>query len=99
MKYSILHISDIHKPSGVEYTSLFQSLRRDFGCYTENEGILPPSFIIVSGDIIEGAYSDAEIKQQYDNVSLFLTEICHFFLQGDRKRLIIVQLRPLSKIA
>ena len=91
MKYSILHISDIHKPSGVEYTSLFQSLRRDFGCYTENEGILPPSFIIVSGDIIEGAYSDAEIKQQYDNVSLFLTEICHFFCKVIERDLLLYQ--------
>lgn len=90
MKYSILHISDIHKAPGVEYASLFQSMRRDFEYYTENEYILAPSFVVVSGDLIQGAYTDDEIRQQYDNVALFLSDICHFFLKGDRKRLIIV---------
>lgn len=90
MKYSILHISDIHKAPGVEYASLFQSMRRDFEYYTENECILAPSFVVVSGDLIQGAYTDDEIRQQYDNVALFLSDICHFFLKGDRKRLIIV---------
>ena len=90
MKYSILHISDIHKGQDVEYGPLFQSMRRDYECYTNQEGLLPPSFVVVSGDLIQGAYNDDEIRQQYDNVSLFLSEICDFFLNGDRKKLIIV---------
>lgn len=90
MKYSILHISDIHKEQDVGYGPLFQSMRRDYECYTNQEGLLPPSFVVVSGDLIQGAYNDDEIRQQYDNVSLFLSEICDFFLNGDRKKLIIV---------
>ena len=90
MKYSILHISDIHKGQDVGYDPLFQSMRRDYECYTNQEGLLPPSFVVVSGDLIQGAYNDDEIRQQYDNVSLFLSEICDFFLKGDRKKLIIV---------
>lgn len=56
MKYTILHISDIHKSSEVDYDSLLQSLKRDLDSYTSNEGILKPSFIVVSGDLIQGAY-------------------------------------------
>lgn len=48
-KFSILHISDIHKIEGVEYEPLFQSLRRDMDSYTEHEGILPPTFVVERG--------------------------------------------------
>lgn len=90
MKYSILHISDIHKASDVDYESLVQSLRRDFDAYTTNEGIFAPSFVVVSGDLIQGAYTDDEIRQQYVEVELFLNSICELYLQGDKSRLIIV---------
>lgn len=75
MKYTILHISDIHKSSEVDYDSLLQSLKRDLDSYTSNEGILKPSFIVVSGDLIQGAYTDQEIVNQYMEVEAFLDKI------------------------
>lgn len=89
-KFSILHISDIHKIDGVEYEPLFQSLRRDMDSYTEHEGILPPTFVVVSGDLIQGAYTEEEIIAQYTEVESFLSAICELYLQGDRSRLIVV---------
>lgn len=90
MKYSILHISDIHKIPGVEYDPLVQSLRRDLDLYTTNEGIIAPYFIVVSGDLIQGAYSENDIREQYNEVETFLKNICEIFLQNDRNRIIIV---------
>ncbi len=89
-KFSILHISDIHKIEGVEYEPLFQSLRRDRDSYTEYEGILPPTFVVVSGDLIQGAYTEDEIIAQYAEAESFLSSICELYLQGDRSRLIVV---------
>ena len=90
MKYTILHISDIHKSSEVDYDSLLQSLKRDLDSYTSNEGILKPSFIVVSGDLIQGAYTDQEIADQYMEVEAFLNKICNLYLDNNRKRCIIV---------
>lgn len=89
-KFSILHISDIHKIEGAEYEPLFQSLRRDWDSYTIHEGIIAPSFVVVSGDLIQGGYSEEEIRTQYLEVEKFLAIICDFYLQGDRARLIVV---------
>lgn len=58
MKYTILHISDIHKSKDVQYNSLLQSLKKNLDTYVNEEGILKPSFIVVSGDLIQGAYTD-----------------------------------------
>ena len=83
MKYTILHISDIHKSSEVDYDSLLQSLKRDLDSYTSNEGILKPSFIVVSGDLIQGAYTDQEIVNQYMEVEAFLDKICNLYLDNN----------------
>lgn len=89
MHYSILHISDIHKHKDVAYDSLIQSLERDLFRYTE-AGIAKPSFIVVSGDIIEGAYDDDIIREQYSEAEDFLTKICDLFLDSDKRRILIV---------
>lgn len=89
-KYSILHISDIHKIAGVDYEPLFQSLRRDRDSFTEHDGIVAPAFVVVSGDLIQGAYNEQEIRDQYKEVESFLVSICDLYLQGDRSRLIVV---------
>ncbi len=89
-KYSILHISDIHKIAGVDYEPLFQSLRRDSDSFTEHDGIVAPAFVVVSGDLIQGAYNEQEIRDQYKEVESFLVSICDLYLQGDRSRLIVV---------
>ena len=89
MHYSILHMSDIHKHKDVAYDSLIQSLERDLFRYTE-AGIAKPSFIVVSGDIIEGAYDDDIIREQYSEAEEFLTKICDLFLDSDKRRILIV---------
>ncbi|MCM1139409.1 MAG: metallophosphoesterase [Muribaculum sp.] len=90
MRYTILHISDIHKSPEMKYDSLLQSLERDMCHYTENEEILKPSFIVVSGDIIQGALTDTGIRNQYAEVEVFLDGLCNLFLEGDRQKLIMV---------
>lgn len=90
MKYSILHISDIHKSPDVDYDSLLQSLKRDLDSYTINEGIEKPTFIVISGDLIQGAYTDDEINRQYKEVETFLSNLCDLYLGGNRTRCIMV---------
>ena len=90
MKYSILHISDIHKIKGVEYDVLLQSLRRDLDYFTTYDGVLAPSFVVVSGDLIQGAYTEEEISAQYLEVEGFLKSVCELYLGKDRSRIIIV---------
>lgn len=90
MKYSILHISDIHKAPNVNYDALLQTLERDLGNFTENEGIVKPSFVVISGDIIQGAHSDEEIRTQYAEAEDFLNKLCNLYLDNDKERLIIV---------
>lgn len=90
MKYSILHISDIHKSQEVDYSSLLQTMKHDLDTYSSKEGIVAPSFIVVSGDLIQGAYSEEEIQEQYKDVEIFLKGLCEMYLSGDRARLIIV---------
>lgn len=49
-----------------------------------------PSFIVISGDLVQGAYTDDEIQAQYDEVSKFLNKLVNEFLNGDKLRLIMV---------
>lgn len=94
-EYTILHISDLHKEKGADYDNLFASLAADCEHY-KNEGIQKPSIIVVSGDLVEGSKKEklvdarAEIKKQYEEVSIFLQKLVEFFLDGDRNRIVIV---------
>lgn len=90
MKYSILHISDIHKAPNVSYDALRQSLERDMLSFTENEGIMKPAFVVISGDVIQGAYTDEAIRKQYEEAENFLEMLCELFLDNDKGRMIIV---------
>ena len=59
----------------------------------QKNGILKPSFIVVSGDIVEGAEGEnAEqvVRQQYEEAAVFLNRLADYFLQNDKSRLIIV---------
>jgi len=90
--YSILHISDLHKPENCNLNNLFYSLQRDCEAYT-GEGICRPEIIVVSGDLVEGSKdADAEniIKAQYIEAGKFLAQLTDYFLDGDRSRMIIV---------
>ena len=90
--YSILHISDLHKPENCNLDNLFYSLKTDCAAYTAN-GISKPEIIVVSGDLVEGSKKDDGpkiIKKQYAEAGRFLDKLVEYFLGGDKKRLIIV---------
>ena len=50
-KYSILHISDLHKLEGTKYQALLQSMLTDRDNYTST-GVLAPNYVVVSGDFV-----------------------------------------------
>ena len=89
-KISILHISDLHKTEGVTYDTLLDSLCDDKERWKE-ENILHPDFIVISGDLIQGAYKDEDIQQQYAEVSLFLEKLVDDFLDGEKSRLVMIK--------
>lgn len=95
---SILHISDLHRSNGCEITnaSLLASLVNDRDKYTSSEDpkIKAPDLIIVSGDVIRGSIkpdgSEEEVKEQYEEALKFLNDLATHFLDGDKKRLILI---------
>lgn len=88
--YSILHISDLHKPENCNLDNLLYSIQKDCEIYT-NEGICKPDIIVISGDLVEGSKDDNGediIKKQYAEVGKFLDKLADFFLNGNRMRMI-----------
>lgn len=88
-KFSILQISDLHKMEGAQYGDLLQKLLDD-KIRMAGEGILPPSFVVVCGDVIQGAKTEQEIRDQYTEVESFLNGLVNHYLGGDKHRMIIV---------
>lgn len=89
--YSILHISDLHKGGNNDFNHLFASLCNDADSYDKE--IPRPEIIVVSGDLADGAEGDDAEKlftQQYNEVEAFLNKLVNHFLNGDKKRIIIV---------
>ena len=97
-KVSVLHISDLHRSKGAEITNaaLLASLVKDNDKYTVHEKpqIKSPDIIIVSGDVIRGSVkqdgSEVEVQGQYDEAVEFLNQLTAQFLNGDKKRIIII---------
>src|SRR5690349_8148261 len=95
---SILHISDLHRSKGSEITNtaLLASLVNDNDKFTAHETprIKSPDIIIVSGDVIRGSVkldgSEIEVQGQYDEAIEFLNQLTIQFLNGDKKRIIII---------
>lgn len=90
--FSILHISDLHKPTNCNLDNLYYSLQKDCESYVK-EGISKPEIIVISGDLIEGAKGDHAIdiiKVQYEEVRKFLDKLVDYFLDGDKERMVIV---------
>ncbi|MBR1543179.1 MAG: metallophosphoesterase [Bacteroidaceae bacterium] len=88
-KYSILHISDLHKLPGTTYEALLQSLLTDRDRYLQS-GVAAPRYVVVSGDLIHGGDTEGEIEAQYAEVKGFLNAVATEFLGGDKLRMLIV---------
>ena len=95
MKITILHISDLHRITSANVNCLKASFEVEKEFYRANN-IPMPSFIVVSGDIIQGSKEDdmrkahEEIQKQYEVASDFLAGLCDIFFGGERGRMIIV---------
>ena len=98
MRFSILHISDLHRDLHDEIPNewLLDSLSRDFDQFDKQEPkILKPSICIVSGDLVFGAAphaenSDRELIQQYSQVEEFLVGLADRFFGGNRESVVIL---------
>lgn len=88
-KITILHISDLHKEKKASYNSLFQTLVKEYESFKAEE-IPMPNYIVVSGDLVQGGETDAEIVQQYKDTASFLNQLCELFLGNDKRKLIMV---------
>ena len=90
-RYSILHISDLHKGEGNDFNHLFASLCNDVDSY--DQYIPKPEIIVVCGDLAEGANGEGaedKIQKQYKEVEGFLNKLVDYFLEGNKSKLIIV---------
>ncbi|MDR2407939.1 MAG: metallophosphoesterase [Bacteroidales bacterium] len=88
-KFTILHISDLHKQNEDDYENVLQSLKDDCFKYCDDFSLSKPEVIVVTGDIIKGGTPN-EINIQYTQVSDFLNKLTEFFLNNDKSRIIIV---------
>lgn len=98
MRFSVLHISDLHRDLRDEVANgpLLDSILRDIDHY-ENQSpcILKPSLCVVSGDLIYGvrpdlSNPDAELTRQYDQAVAFLASLADKLFDGDRNRVVLV---------
>lgn len=95
--FSILHISDLHRSQAepMDNKSLLAALVADRDRYVlETPQIPPPTAIVISGDLIEGAAIDVEnweeiIREQYEVTRTLLNELCVLYLDGDKRRMIL----------
>src|SRR5216684_1145042 len=99
MKFSILHISDLHRDLTNELGNapLLESLVRDVQQrYASNDPpISKPSLCIVSGDLVYGAKAGSsnfadELTRQYVQAKELLVGIADGLLEGDRQRVVLV---------
>lgn len=98
MKFSILHISDLHRDLDDEIGNewLLDSLENDFNQFSEQTPqIMKPSFCIVSGDLVHGVRlgvedGDNELKRQYSQTETFLIGLADRFFNGERERVVIL---------
>ena len=95
--FSILHISDLHRSQAepMDNKSLVAALVVDRDRYVfETPRVPPPTAVVISGDLIEGAAIDAEnwkqsIREQYEVTRGFLNELCARFLDGDKRSMVL----------
>jgi hypothetical protein len=98
MRFSVLHISDLHRDLSDEVSNewLLDSLCRDFDQFDEqNPKIMRPALCIVSGDLVHGVglnvtNVDDELKRQYDQAEEFLVGLADRFFDGNRDQIVIL---------
>jgi hypothetical protein len=98
MRFSILHISDLHRDLTDEINNkwLLDSLEKDFGQFGQQEpAIAAPTLCIASGDIVYGVKAGAanaasEMKRQYQQSEEFLAGLADRFFGGDHDRIVIL---------
>lgn len=99
MKFSILHISDLHRDLTNELGNapLLESLVHDVEQrYQKNDPpISKPTLCIVSGDLVYGAKAGSpgfadELSRQYRQANELLIGIADKLFQGDRQRIVLV---------
>lgn len=96
MRFSILHLSDLHRDHEEEQSNswLVESLARDRQNY-EGQGIPRPSICLVTGDLIFGVGRDAsdaaqEVVRQYRQAEEFLVSLANRLFGGDRERIVML---------
>lgn len=98
MRFSVLHISDLHRDLCDEIANdwLLDSLGRDFDQFNDQEPvILRPALCIVSGDLVYGVRpnagdTDKELKRQYGQAKEFFVSLANRFFDGNRERVVIL---------
>jgi len=98
MRFSILHISDLHRDlqDEINNTWLIDSLARDFERFVEQDpSIMKPSLCILSGDLVYGVKPNAgdattELTRQYTQAEQFLIGLADRFFEGSRSRIILL---------
>lgn len=98
MRFSVLHISDIHRDPNDEVGNrwLLESLARDFEQYrAQDPEIMRPTLCVVSGDLVYGVTPngeeiDKELERQYAQAEEFLVGLADEFFDGNRARIVIL---------
>jgi 3',5'-cyclic AMP phosphodiesterase CpdA len=98
MRYSILHLSDLHRDLTDEIPSawLIDSIERDLHAVShENPAPPHPSLCVVSGDLVYGVSptvvdADRELERQTVQALEFLTGLADRLFAGDRNKVVIL---------
>src|ERR1035441_5497083 len=98
MRFSILHISDLHRDLSDEINNrwLLDSLENDFNQFEKQTPTIPrPSLSIVSGDLIFGVKPGVganakELKRQYAQAEEFLVGLAERLFDGKREQIVIL---------
>lgn len=94
-KFSILHISDLHRENG-EFNdhNLIYALKKDLESLKDS-GAEWPSICVVSGDLVQGASTEisdpiSEIQKQYEETGKLLDILVTEILNGKKTNIVIV---------
>jgi hypothetical protein len=98
MRFSILHLSDLHRDTAdeIDTVALLASLERDLERAADESPSVPrPSLCIVTGDMIFGASPgtpapDDELRRQYAQALEFLNGLSNRFFNGNRDHVVIL---------